>query len=720
MMDGLALRVYSSMYNLGLTEDQIVKIEEEARSTTTRGVANMALCKGKYVVYVDKDEKNVINVKKMEKKIPVPSRIITRVLVDFEIPEEAYDIHAITKFRVSDYEPAEQATDLAYLKELLIDRLMKKTTLGLTNMKSIFWLFDAEYNFDKAEKAKPRRGFTEIVKVFERNNKRLAIYKTADTEYDREGYGMSRRNVMSSARTVYSWGVCSCSPKDKEYNHVDEGREIYREMWICDELRGKINEKEADVLHGYLHRGYCFLDERRYGELQNEARLNLMNAKREGAIEEAEKSFASILETNFNKGKTVERNGVKYNHKQIVFESGYVIRGDDIREFITGQRFLRADGVNFRTIYDGYISCILSAEFVRNRNAGMYGANQNDGTLQVSMPASVKNIQLGNIKIKVEAKAVKKRKIEASHLGGDAHYGKESCVYRANGRRVRKDELPDILSRAVSYQSQADYDAFLDSIEKAPLVMQDIVKNGMEVSVKLENSRSRDDDNDLLPKGEDKYLLIFRVEQNGRRFSLLIGDKKYPIKSMPTFLQLGESPTNSIYNRYGNELNRLCSLLSRAVDIPPAEVGDLIKTGRKAYNEKHASEIKIMAEKVARSKEFIAHAVELAKAVHRKLKEKGHDEMEGWEFKSVTGRNYFVDATGKTYAFKTPTDLEYLCIVDANLARQEYEINDSVAKRILALYHDQRTASEIYTLDNFMKGHRGEVDETEDDEESEG
>ena len=713
-MDGLALRVYNSMYSLGLTEEQIVKIEEEARSTN-RGIANMALCKGKYIVYVDHDEKNVINVKKMEKKIPVPSRIITRVLVDFEIPEEAYDIHAITKFRVSDYEPAEQATDLAHLKELLIDRLMKKTTLGLTNMKSIFWLFDAEYNFDKAEKAKPRRGFTEIVKVFERNNKRLAIYKTADTEYDREGYGMSRRNVMSSARTVYSWGVCSCSPKDKEYNHVDEGREIYHEMWICDELRGKINEKEADVLYKYLHSGYCFLDERRYGELQNEARLNLMNAKREGAIEEAEKSFASVLETNFNKGKMVERNGVKYSPKQIAFESGYVIRGDEMKKFITDQRFLRAEGVNFRTIYDGYINYILSAEFVRNRNGGMYGSNRDDGTLQVSMPASVKNIQLGSIKIKVEAKAIQKVKDK------NVEYKvKESCVYRANGRRVRKDELPDILSRAVSYQSQADYDAFLDSIEKAPLVMQNIVKNGMEVSVKLENSRGRDDDNDLLPKGEDMYLLIFRVEQNGRKFSLLIGDKKYPVKSMPTFLQLGESPTNSIYNRYGNELNRLCSLLSRAVDIPPADVGDLIKTGRKAYNEKHESEIKILAEKVARSKEFIAHAVELAKAVHRKLKEKGHDEMEGWEFKSVTGRNYFVDVTGKTYAFKTPTDLAYLCIVDANLARQEYEINDSVAKRILALYHDQRTASEIYTLENFMKGHKGEeADEGGDDDETE-
>lgn len=651
-MNTNSLRVFSGMFNLNITEPEIELVENEVNSGKS-GVANLLKKKNK-IIYVDHDDKNEIKILDPKgKDISIPSRVLLKTLITLDdIPNEIFVLHSICRYRAGDssWEFKHTANSLDELKDRIINRFADQYEKVFDDdedkrqdqLRALYWLFDKEYS---KHQYKFRKNFNTIVKVFERNNKRLALI-LEHREWESNG-GFYGRHCKVEESIEFS--IKSFTPNDEEYNYVDENREFKSGIWLADELTGKVSEEEVTIianklgLSNYGEDKFRLLTAKIYGNIQNELRLELLSAKKKDEDEDARLTIKKKASEMFNKSGKIVRNGITIT-KEFISYDDLKLSGPNISEFIYHVSLVDSENSDYNGIVKAYIDYVLGRSFIHKA----YGGYSNN--IEIRFKGTTQ-LTLG--KINIELKAEKKN-------------------YYINNFRIRKDELAEVLSNSLMYSELKDYNKFLDEVSSKSFRLIKILESGLSFKI----VPKKQEDNDLI-RDDSSFFFNFKIKREGNKNYVVINNKTFQIKDFDRLYKLKNQTTEEWRMRI-DPIQRLIESLTKSVkDITPKDIGDLILTGKKQF-----------ANRIKKSREFIEHAVKITNSVPNK---------DGWIVKGVSGKEYHVSKDLKVHHWNNKLG-NYICIVDDEPSEDEAEKNDCIAKRILALSKDKFVAKEIHTL----------------------
>lgn len=703
-MDLNALQVFNSMYRLGITDREFEAIGEEQKHTERTGVSIKCVKKGKYCICVSHDQKHQIFIKEMsdvlEDKLRAVdnSRILFKTLIKFEdLPQEIYTLHRIAQYRSLDENVGYVATNLDELKDRICDRFadrypkelgeagdyyrgwqdtdedvreMEKTRQELITeqVKALFWLFGEDYGSFRGEMA--RKNIPRIVKVFSRNNRRVAIFQINE-KYEKER-GMWNKFLDQVDRTTLK--LKTYTPRDERYNYVSPNREVFfggAEIWIDDDLFEKLGGAELEILsQRFRDSEYVVLNADTYNQMKQSIRLELMSAKRSEQEQEVKEKLVRRIDEQFKKGRVV-RQGIEFTRTSMSY-GGVVFKADNLGAFIVGQNIIFQEQPNFTQIYQDYIDHILETDVSRNYY------NDNVRT-EIRFEGKIK-ISIGKINITI----FKDGKNFFVKLKGK------------KPRRIKKDDVSAVLKNAIDYTNRPqEYEDYLSYTSKVNLKLQQALEQG---GLKFELSVDKTDDNALIKENYGKMLLTLPLTRRKGKNYVVIQKREYKVKNTQALFDLGKE-SNRYYGEQG-KLQRTIKLLYRGIGgITPEVVGRIISQGKREYAKMEA---RIKAEeeaKVKNSKEFLDNAIRLTNA-------QGVDG--GYIVKGLSGTVYFVDKedsgvwTVREKGRKLVND-KYLCMIDEGTDKStKWGRNDAIAKRLLALSKDSVVASEIYQRGDRM------------------
>lgn len=701
-MDINALQVFNSMYKLGITQAEFKSIEEEIAHTERTGLSIKAVRKG-YSICVLHDDKHKIAIKCIEGG-RADSRILFKTLITFgNLPKEIYTLHQIAQYRISDNETRYTATNLEELKDRICDRFAdgypkelgcldddyqrhycpedvrkeiarEKQELVAKQMKALFWLFGE--NFDGFQGNQARQNIPRIIKVFSRNNRRVAVFEFNEC-YERTRGAYWNRYEEKVDQTTYK--IKTYTPRDERYNYVAPNREVFvrddAEIWIDDDLSEKLGAGELEVI-AKRHRegGYLILNADRYNQMKSSVRLEMMSARRQEQEENARHQLAKRIKKQFKEGKVV-RQGIEFSPKSISY-GGVVFRGDLLGNFVVENNIILQEQPDFNTIFEGYIDYLLKVEVVRDWKYDVVREI-------VGFEGSTK-LSVGKLSVKLEKVG------NLFHIKVRGH----------KPHRINREDVSAVLKRAMSYANNPfGYDEFLTQTSKVNLKLQQALEDG---GVKFVLGVDKRDDNPFT-KAEKMLLTIPIRRENGRNY-VKIGGREYKVKETKALFDLGKETEKWLPD---GKLQRTIRLLYRAIDgITPQVIGQVIRQGQREYLKMTAKAREEEARKIKKSKEFLEHAVRLSGAV----KKDG-----GYLVKGISGSRYFVDEELKVWTVKRNgegryVNDKYLCVIDVGTnTSTRWGENDAIAKRLLALAKDSVVADEIYRKGDRVDRWWGEI-----------
>lgn len=710
-MDINALRVFDSIYKLKLTEKDYEQLEYEMNDSDKTGLYIQTI-KKEYAICVSHDEKHQIIIKKLKAKdnikITPRSRVMFKTLIKMvNLPQEIYVLHQIAQYRALDTQIKYVVNNLEQLKDRICDRFTDdhpkslgdmycdmyggydereknqklKSELVIKQLKAIHWLFGEDY---KEEIVESRANIPKIIKVFSRNNRRLAVIQEWE-EYERQRGGcmFGSNYVEHIDRVVFR--IKTFKPKNPEYNYVSPNREMYmpnnwREncyIWLDDDMYEKITEGELSVFSKTISDDeFYLLNADKYNRQKEAIRLELLSAKRKEIETKAKQKLKESVWKQFKGGK-VTRHGITFTKKSIECE-GYIVKCDRLGRYLEEHNVLEQEQPNFNNIFCGFVDWILEPE-VRHSSYSW-----EDTTVNYNFK--------GKAEIKVNKLNITLEKIKNNLF--------------VNDKRIRMIDVSRVVKDAINYDSQTKYDEWIKYTSRVNLDLQKALNDGgLKFELKFDNTK----DNDLTDGYSNSKMLLsipIRREDSGKIYGT-INNNEYKVKNVPSLFDLSKDIDSSrLGSSGGGYLQRTIKLLYRAFDnISSKEIGEVIKNGQKEYIEMMKRIQKENDEKIKRSKEFIKHAVKITKAERTK-------NDDGYIVQGLSGIMYFVGDNLSVYTVNDNGKTEkYLCIVDdwADDDGEEWRTNDRIAKRLLALSHDKKVAKEIYNRGDHVDKHWLEI-----------
>lgn len=717
-MDINALRVFNALHSLFISEEEFALIESEQGCTERTGLYIGCVKKGQSVC-VSHDENHKIIIKKIKSKFPTPCRVLFKTVITFDdLPQEVYTLHSIAQYRTLDEDIKHRADNLDELKDRICDRFVDnnpkslgqscdsgrysgyysnddakraewedmKSLLVDSQLRALFWLFNEDYQRFEKEVKVSRDNIARIIKVFERNNRRLAIiqrtdnYQKTHTGGCMSGYGgMWEETIRGSELMIRCF-----KPKDVQYNFVDLNREIYlpighsedTEIWLDDTLFEKIGYHELGVLSKRLFadddthgRHWILLNADEFNKKQSLIRIEVMSAARKDQEALAKESLTKNIDAQFRRGKVV-RQGITFTKNSVECE-GIEIKNHLLGDFVMKNQVHLQQEPDFRKIVQDFICYILNFE-----------ANENCFSYRVSYECKFKGnetIDIGKVKLHIK--------------------GENNNVF-INGRRIRKDDLVEIIFKALTFTDQTSFDAYLVYSSGVNLTLQKALTNG---GITFELNIDTTEDNSLPIKAEKMLLSLPLKRVKGKNYTTING-VDYKIRNLQAFFDIGKD-VNSLRVRYagGGYLQRTIKMLYKAIEgISPKDIGDLIRDGGKEYKKLQALLHAKDAEKSKKADEFVKHAVKVSKAKTIK---------DGFLVKGLSGKTYTVNAkTRAVYEQLQSGKDRYICIVDMQTpTNTEWGQKDALAKRLLMLSHDLKVADQVHTLNLCGESESGMV-----------
>jgi len=671
------LMVMNSLHNLGLSEAEFVAIADEISHTERTGFSIKAI-KGDRVIGISHDDKENIVIKEAidfgKFELQPNTRILLKTLINFdELPEQIYTLHRICQYRSLDISIKHTANNLEELKEKLCDRFTDKYDKVLLadelywqehsgwdsdkrnkirktrkeqmteQLKAVYWLFNEPFDFEFKETPK---NISIIVKVFSAKNIRLAVIQ--EMEQFEKTMGCFSSNVRETCEGL-KVRIQTFKPHDKRYDYVCEGREIYSsdgEIWVCDELKGKISDKEFVFLAKRVEEKYYMILTRELYELEKDSlRVEIMTARRKALEQQSKNKLIAEIKKQFKEG-SLTRQGITITPESISY-NGITIKGDKMKEFIAVEEIPMRETLDFHNLAISFVEYLLG----KTKEYDYYG---ND--IQAINFQGKANINIGKININIDRTR-----------GKGAFY--------INGSRVRTDEVCDIIIRALAFSNQQDYDNWVEGVSRESLRLKNALKNG--ISFKFEVDKN--DDNCLI-KGEGEFKFTLPLIKKDNKVYVSFYGKEYKVQDINALFDLQKEVDKY---RIGNEtlLGRAIKLLYRGIkDISPKEIGELIVISKKEHSER-----------IERSKKFLDNAIRLAKAERVK---------DGWLVKGESGQEYLVGKDTSVYKVKDGEKDTYLCIMDTETYGEDDEAqeNDRIAKRILGMRYDITIAKDLWEL----------------------
>ena len=709
-MDINALRVFDSIYKLELTEKDYEQLEVESNDFEKTGLYIQTIKKDN-AICVSHDDKHKIIIKKLDTisgiKLVPRSRVMFKTLIKMvNLPEEIYTLHQIAQYRALDKRIKFVANNLEQLKDRICDRFTDDHPKNLGDMyedlyydsetreknsklrpaliekqlKAIYWLFDEEY---KEEIVESRPNIPKIIKVFSRNNRRLAIFQEVE-DYEKQRGGCMYGNRYSEHVNRVVFKIKTYKPKNPEYNYVSPNREMYIpdswgencSIWIDDDMYERLTPGELKVFSKTIEDDdeFYLLNADKYNKQKEAIRLELLSAKRKELEEQAEHQLKARVTEQFKNGKVV-RQGITFTKKSMSYE-GFEIKSNMLGQYLNGYSVLEQKEPNFNEIFCGFVDYVLKPEVHHSQ------MDWSDTTVGFQFEGKAQ-IQVNKVKITIE-------KIKNNVF--------------VNDKRIRIIDVSSVVKDALNYKSQEEYDKWLQYTGRVNLTLQKALKDGgLQFELRFDNT----DDNDLTTgynsRDTTKMLLSIpiRREDNGKLFAT-IKDKEYKVKHTQSLFDLTKDIDSCRMGRSGGGyLQRTIKLLYRAVDgLSPKEIGEVIKEGKKEYLAMVKKIRKSNEIKIKKSQDFIKHAVKITKAERTK-------DDDGYIVKGLSGMVYYVGDNMSVHTVKNNKSDKYLCIVDdwVDDEGEEWRTNDRVAKRLLALSKDQKVAKEIYDNGDHVDKH---------------
>ncbi len=703
-MDINALRVFNALHSLSISEQEFALIEGEQGHTERTGLFIGCAKKGQSIC-VSHDENHKIIIKKIKAEFPTPCRVLFKTAITFDdLPPEVYTLHSIAQYRTLDADIKHRADNLDELKDRICDRFVDnnpknlgnyydenylrsysdakkqewkdlKTSLIDSQLRALFWLFNEDYQKFEKEVKVSRDNIARIIRVFERNNRRLAIIQRTDNYQKKHtggcmsGYGGAWDETILGSELM----IRCFRPKDEQYNYVDLNREIYlpmgysedTEIWLDDTLFEKIGYQELKVLSKRLFaddpthgRRWILLNADEFNKKQSLIRIEVMSAARKEQEDKAKNRLVENIDAQFRKGKVV-RQGITFTKNSIECE-GIKIKNHRLGEFVMRNQVHLQLEPDFRRIVQDFICYILNIEVNQIYYSDKISYVCNFGGDEI--------IDIGKVKLHIKSK--------------------DNNIY-INDHRIRKDDLVEIIFKALTFTDQSSFDEYLAYSANVNLALQKtLASGGMSFELKIDIT----DDNSLPVKKEKMLLSLSLKRVKGKNYTTING-VDYRIQNLQAFFDIGKEINSSrIGYSGGGYLQRTIKMLYRAINgITPKDIGDLIRNGEKEYAKLQAHVIKENAEKSRKADQFVKHAARVSKA--KQLKD-------GFLVHGVSGKTYTVNAKTLAVYEQLPGEKQrYICIVDMETpTNSEWGRKDALAKRLLMLSHDLKVADQVHTL----------------------
>ena len=241
-----------------------------------------------------------------------------------------------------------------------------------------------------------------------------------------------------------------------------------------------------------------------------------------------------------------------------------------------------------------------------------------------------------------------------------------STRYYVNGSRVNKDEIKPVLTRAICFDKQEDFDYFVKSVSSCSLKMHRYLQTGIDIDVR--------DDFD-----GSNCVMKLPIERRKNINYLVLNDQEYRIRDTQKVLGLQK--------KY-HLLDVINILLTDTVivGVVAEDIKELIEAAKKEY---------ITA--VEKSKQLLKETEELFKIKLDTVRFQDGKERHGYVINGNL-RTYFLEFAereeDRAGVYSYP-DGRYICIVDKS---QSQVGMDKLVNRIYALHNDSLVASQINTL----------------------
>ena len=440
--------------------------------------------------------------------------------------------------------------------------------------------------------------------------------------------------------------VYSTKPGDPSYNFTDTNhyvshltnRNSVNNLQPCIVYTDKnaAFPRDQDSIDKYRNnRAFCVIDP------QTLALLTQRWVRKQQDIIDAQESSKRLLTkikekiTELAESGTFTFNDMVFTEKTLTFE-GQVLTDNNVRLVEVLQNFSNygEEQFNFDQVQIAWVHAIIQFATAHKKTTGKIG--DVEYTLEVVRTKTTNTTKAG--------------------------YSIYTHIYYINGQRINKDEVADMLARAICFPNTEEFTKFCESVAACSLRYHKLLVSGINLNVHDEIF------------DENISFKISMERENGRNF-IIVNGKRWKVLDTNRLLSLLNAQT----------MTRIISILldPSIVGIPGEDIKELISVGKKAIVDQKTKEQELLTATLA---QFNIRRVE------------NYQLMNG---KGVTGyivhgnlREYLVEET-RCLVYEYPSG-RYICMVDKG--QNEYTNTARLVNRFYALSNDSKLAKEISTL----------------------
>jgi hypothetical protein len=670
------LPVYNHLYNLGLTDEQLEKIiKKESLMKDSPFVYNFIA--NETLVRIETKtnywgKKNNIELSPVE--LNIESALVsncpcysisygnTEYILKFDIlaldEEETANVIQCLQLTeennlvVNDVESLKDVIKNKYKNKFFTTENVNDICRGAESKPDTVTFFKWVLNMSKetSQKANPGtdlpRHIGQIVEVYEKNNIRLSkairessyidryknssLFFIADVKNEIYNYLDVGRTFYVNSRGISSWArtieELKYTPKLFMLDNtviISPNEDVYKE------IEGRYADKKAVLLDTFSVESVIRrLERKKLSKSQEEQKLIILKKKVLSKVDELEE------------GGSLKLNGILFNKEKIEY-SGQVLQCEGINvakvlaHFAT---YRKLEDINFDNVTDTFIQGV--------ENSVVYAPSTK----------KIKGI-LGEVTFTLE------NRINVNQNGVKTRY-----IY-INNHRVKRDEISQILNRALCFETQKAFNSFVSQVSKCSLELHKYLNNGIELSVSDDYT------------SKNIFFKIPLLRASGKNY-IFINNKKYGVSNTNALINMAR------FTRMHEVINTLLNPKVVRIDGPD-DIADIIRKGEELH-QKDKNKNREMIERVEKIFNLEIEEVKVSGVSSR-----------GYIINGKMSQ-YFLDI-GKTdketifdrlRVYSYP-DMQYVCMLDKSVKQTG---PSNLVNRIFALHNDSMVAKEITTL----------------------
>jgi hypothetical protein len=505
------------------------------------------------------------------------------------------------------------------------------TALTLDKVETIYWLcgklsqFKPSLYSDPTKYIKMPEYVYYIIDVLQLpDDTRIALYAERTTNWRSTMNGVAvRAYITRPDNAAYNW-----TDPDRFFSHIDKKTGHGRAYYV-----GPNPEFPTEAALSRYVRGHTqVVIENQTLEMisKRDQRKQIEDAAMQSAQSSIQKKLTDKIEE-LEKGGEFSFNEVTFRTHEIEYEEQIIVSKDIKVKYLLGNftRNLNDDSFNFERIYEQFCNELIKA----------------------AQKSGKSTAKIGSVDVVVEVRS----KPNTNGVVMVTNY--------VNDYRINKDELVDVLLRALCYAKTSDFENYLESVSKCSLRYHRVIASGIPLKV-----------NDAIAGQTIEFKIGLDRDKNRNYISF--GDNiRYSVKD-----------SNKLLNLIGaTDMLRVINVLvdPDIVGVTGKDIKYIIETGRIALENERKKEAEMLEQAITL---FGCQKVEEALLDNGRV-------VSGYTVKGKL-REYLIE-TSTIRVFEYPTG-KYLCMVDkgqnehANIAR--------LVSRMFALANDSKLAQEITTL----------------------